>query len=518
MFNPLALQVRYGAAVLPVWLYHSHMRLFSVLFLSLFVLHAPVRAAVDLPDLGDPSRVGFSEEVEARLGQEIMRQIRGSRDYYNDTVLTDYLNRLGERLVAASDEPGRRFEFFVVRDPSINAFALPGGYIGVHTGLLSAARSEAELAGVLAHEIAHVTQHHIARFVKDSEGLSMAALAGIAVAILAARSNPQLADAALRTSQAYGLQQQIDFTRAHEHEADRVGYQILEGAGFDPAGMVSFFERLMLQGRSYDNNAPVYLRTHPLSHDRMADMQNRIAQRPYHPLRESPEPGVAFELLRAQIQAHEGDVVEAVRRFRAQVNERPQDPAARYGLIEVLLRDNDARSALTHVEVLRKRLALPLVEMQAARVIRAAKGPEAALPGLQAALARWPGDRALGYLTVRTYLAAGQARMAHSVVVERQRTWPEDIILWRLLAETELALGHSLESHLAEAEAYAREGLLQAAIDQLQTALREARQGGIAGKGNDFYALSIAESRLGTLREALQRQNADGRGRREKHP
>lgn len=497
----------------PVCLYHSHMRLLSALFLVLLVLPMPVRAAVELPDLGDPSRVAFSEEAEARLGQEIMRQIRGSRDYYDDAVLKDYLNRLGERLVAASDEPGRRFEFFVVRDPSINAFALPGGYIGVHTGLLSAARSEAELAGVLAHEIAHVTQHHLARLVKGSEGLTVAALAGIAVAILAARSNPQLADAALRTSQAYGLQQQIDFTRAHEHEADRVGYQILEGAGFDPTGMASFFERLMAQGRLYDNSAPVYLRTHPLSHDRMADMQNRIAQRPYRQARENSE-SAAFELLRAQIQAQEGGVAEAVKRFRTRVNERPQDPAARYGLIEVLLRDNDAHSALAQVEPLRKLLTAPLVEMQAGRVIRAAKGPEAALPGLQAALARWPGERALGYSLVRTYLAAGQARSAHALVVERQRTWPEDILLWRLLAETELALGHPLESHLAEAEAYAREGLLQAAIDQLQTALREARQAGKAGTSDDFYALSIAESRLNTLHEALQRQKADRREHR----
>ncbi len=491
------------------YLYHSYMRLIAAFFL--FLLYTSVWAAVELPDLGDPARVAFSEETEARLGQEIMRQIRGSRDYYDDAALTDYLNRLGERLVAASDEPGRRFEFFVVRDSSINAFALPGGYVGIHTGLLSAARSEAELAGVLAHEIAHVTQHHLARMVKGSEGLTVAALAGIAVAILAARSNPQLADAALRTSQAYGVQQQIDFTRAHEHEADRVGYQILEGAGFDPAGMASFFERLMLQGRLYDNSAPVYLRTHPLSHDRMADMQNRIAQRAYRQPRVDRERDAAFGLLQAHIQAHEGHVAETVKRFRARIQERPQDPAAHYGLIEVLLRDNDARAALTQVEHLRKLLTTPLVEMQTARVIRAVKGPEAALPGLQAALVRWPGDRALGYLSVRTYLAAGQPHAAHALVVERQRTWPEDIILWRLLAETELALGHPLESHLAEAEAYVREGLLQAAIDQLQTALREARASGNAVAGGDFYVLSIAESRLNRLRETLKRQNADSR-------
>lgn len=485
--------------------YHSRMRFLLLTFLVF--LHTPALAALDLPDLGDPARVAFSDEAEARLGREIMRQIRASRDFVDDAVLVDYLNRLGERVVAGSDDPRRRFEFFVVKDPTINAFALPGGYIGVHTGLLSAARSESELAGVLAHEIAHVTQNHLARMVQGSEGAGLAALAGLAVAILAARSNPQMANAALATTQALGVQQQIDFTRAHEHEADRVGYQILEAAGFDPTGMASFFERLMAQGRLYDNSAPVYLRTHPLSHERMADLQNRAAQHRYRQSQDSPE----FALLRAQVQAHEGAAVEAVRRFKAQVAEHPNNPAARYGLIEALLRDNDARAALPQQEALQHLLTTPLVAMQAARVSSALYGAALALPDVQAALLRWPGDRALGYATIRMALRAGQLQSAYALVLERQRTWPEDGVLWRLLAETEMARGRRLESALAQAEAYQREGLLSAAIEILQAALREARQ---ERRQGDFYLLSIAESRLNILQEAERRERGEkGKGR-----
>lgn len=491
------------------------MRRFTALIvLSTTLLASPISMSqaesLALPDLGDPARASLSEEAEARLGREIMRQVRASRDYVDDAVLTDYLNRLGERLVAASDEPWRRFEFFVVRDRTINAFALPGGYIGVHTGLISAARSEAELGGVLAHEIAHVTQHHIARMIKGNEGLSIAALAGLAVALLAAQSSPQLAEAALVTTQAFGVQQQIDYTRAHEQEADRVGLQTLRRAGFEPSGMASFFERLMGQGRLYENNAPVYLRTHPLSHERMADLQNRLqATSPGAgdsarlPGSLAAEPaGQAFALLRAQIQAEEGSAPVAVKRFRAAIVAQPREAALRYGLIVALLRDNQASHAVEELSRLRAQLQAPLVELLAARVRAAAQGPAQALPELAVAGQRWPGDRALGYQWIQLLLQAQDAAAARAVIVQRQRTWPDDGVLWRLLAEAEAALGHPLDSHLAQAEVYRREGLLHAAIEQLQSALNSPDP--------DFYKRSIAESRLNQLRADLKREQSAG--------
>ena len=176
--------------------------------------------------------MALSEANEDRIGREIMRQIRDGTEYLDDPVLSEYLNGLGDRLAAASPEPGRHFELFPVRDASINAFALPGGYIGVHTGLISATRNESELAGVLAHEIAHVTQHHIARMVDAQKSAGLASLVALAVAILAARSSPDAAQAAIVTAQAMSIQNQLDFTREHEREADRVGLQTLSQPAF----------------------------------------------------------------------------------------------------------------------------------------------------------------------------------------------------------------------------------------------------------------------------------------------
>lgn len=451
--------------------------------------------ALDLPDLGDPARAVMSEEAETRLGREVMQEILTSRDYLDDPILTDYLNRLGERLTAASDEPNRRYSFFLVRDPTINAFALPGGFIGVHTGLLTAVRSESELAGVLAHEIAHVTQHHIARMVKASSDQGPAMLAALAVAILAARSNPDVANAAITGATALSIQSQLDYTRLHESEADRVGFQTMERSGLDPVGMASFFERLQAQGRIYENNAPAYLRTHPFSHERMADLQGRTARLPYRQVPDSME----FILVRARAQAQEGKPWEARQHFEAALKDHPQDPGALYGLIEASLRDSASTGLDKQVAALRRVAPVALTEILAARVAEAGKGNP--VPILKKASARWPGDTVLGYELAGALLRQGQVGEARALILERQRTWPDDSHLFRLLAEAEAKLGHGLESHLAQAEAYQREGRLNAAIEQLQIGLR-------SGKA-DFYTQSIAEARLRAWREQARQEKPE---------
>lgn len=477
--------------------YHSRMR-----WILVFLLVAIPAAAAELPDLGDPARAVLSEDAEMKVGREIMQEIRSSHEYLDDPILISYLNRLGERLVAASDEPNRRFSFFVIRDTTLNAFALPGGFIGVHTGLISAVRSESELAGVLAHEIAHVTQHHIARMVKASSEQGPAMLAALAVAILASRTNPDAANAAIVGSQALSMQSQIDYTRLHEREADRVGFQTLERSGFDPSGMASFFERLQAQGRLYENNAPTYLRTHPLSHERMADLQDRVTKLPYHQVPNSLE----FSLIRARIQAQEGKPWEARQHFEAALKNRPHDPGALYGLIEAALRDASPRGLEQAIARLRAAAPLALTEILAARVAEANQGVQAAIPILQAALIRWPGDKVLGYELAGALLRHHESAAARALILERQRTWLDDSQLFRLLAEAEAQLGHVLESHLAQAEAYQRQGLLSAAIEQLQIGLR-------TGKA-DFYTQSIAEARLQLWREQLRQQREQDKPRR----
>jgi len=205
----------------------------AILFVVLLML--PLIARTDeLPELGDVSRTTITLQQERQLGESIMRQIRSSPQYLDDPEVTDFVSTLGYRLVANAPNVEQQFEFFVIQDSTVNAFALPGAFIGVHTGLITTAQSESELAAVLAHEVGHVTQRHIARLFTQQKQAGIASMAALALAILAARSSPDLAQAAVAGAQYAMFQTALNFTRDNEREADRVGVQILEKSGYDP--------------------------------------------------------------------------------------------------------------------------------------------------------------------------------------------------------------------------------------------------------------------------------------------
>lgn len=460
-------------------------------------------SAIELPDLGEVSRATLSEASEDRIGREIMRQLRDSAEYLDDPVIREYLNDLGDRLAAASPDPARRFEFFPVRDASINAFALPGGYIGVHTGLISAARNESELAGVLAHEIAHVTQKHIARIVDGQKSAGLASLVALAVAILAARSNTDVAQAAIVTAQAMSVQNQLDFTREHEREADRIGLRTLTDAGFSPIGMATFFERLQTQSRLYENNAPAYLRTHPLNHERIADIQNRVADGPYRQHVDSVE----FGFIRARVQAGEGEAADAVRLFEARVAEKP-DAIAWYGLARASSRAGDHKRAARALATIDGEFAgSPLVAHLAIELALAEGRADDAARLSEAALARHGAYRPLGYLRARALLRAGQPRAALAFLSDRQRIWSADDKLFALQAEAHQAMGETARARLAQAEAHALNDRIGAAIEQLEMGQRV--------RDADFHTQSIIDARLRALREK-QGKDAQNRERKDR--
>src|ERR1041385_4802898 len=206
-------------------------------------LLAPQAPAQTLPELGDTSGALLSPYLERRIGEQAMREIRlREPSFLDDPELTEYVNEVGGRIVAANHEARQDFEFFMVRDNTINAFAMPGGFVGVHTGLLLAAQTESELAGVLAHEVAHVTQHHLARLLGKQEQMTIPTLVAVVLGIMAARSRPDLAQAVIAGAGASGIQSQLNYTRDFEREADRIGFQFLRQAGFDCGGMGPFFE------------------------------------------------------------------------------------------------------------------------------------------------------------------------------------------------------------------------------------------------------------------------------------
>ncbi len=457
--------------------------------------------AIELPDLGEVSRTSLSEAQEDKVGREVMRQIRDSNDFLDDAVVADYLDNLGDRLAASSPSPGRHFEFFPVKDSTINAFALPGGYVGVHTGLITAARNESELAGVLAHEISHVTQNHIARMVDSQKASGVVSLLALALAILAARSNSQVSQAAIVSAQAASLQSQLNFTRENEREADRIGLQTLEAAGFSPQGMATFFERLQAQGRLYENNAPAYLRTHPLTYERIADIQNRLSGMPYH---QHPD-SVEFQLVRARVQAQEGEAKDAVAVFEAQARDQPT-PAVWYGLAQASQRAGNldrAGQALARIDGAVSRS--PLVALARVDFALARGKVDDALVLSRTALGQHGAYRPLAYVHARALLRAGRASAALDFLREQQRSWPSDPVFHQLQAEAHTQLGETAKAHLEQAEAYVLTDRIAAAMEQLQLAQRTGK--------TDFYTLSIIDARLRDLRERQQRDSPKEAGR-----
>lgn len=447
-----------------------------------------------LPELGDSSGTGLSPQVERRIGEEAMREIRRDPAYVDDPEVSDYLNTLGMSLVTASSASKLDFQFFLIQDPMINAFAMPGGFVGTHTGLILAAQSESELASVLAHEVSHVTQRHIARGLGKQNQLSVISIAGALLGILASRSNPQGGQAIGMASQAGAIQAQLGYSREFEREADRVGFDVLQRAGFDVSGMVSFFERLQKASRLHENNAPSYLQAHPLTVERISDMQNRIQQLTYRQRADHVE----FHLVRAKLRAEQGAGVEAVAQFELQIAEKRfgNEGATHYGLANAFVRTRNYPGADRELALARRLLGRhPMLDMLAGR-FKQAQGDLVAAHGLiKSAVMFQPNYRPLQYALLQSMQRLGMHEEALIQIAEWVRLYPSDAKLYGIQAASYAASGKVLLQHQAQAEVYYLQGATQAAIDQLQIALK-------AGDGN-YYQLSSVEARLRQLRGRL---------------
>lgn len=456
----------------------------TLLILSLALNSA---GAAELPDLGEVSRKYFSDLDEQTLSRTIMRDVYADSQYLDDPEVEAYLEQLGYRLVSVSSRNQRDFTFFVILQPTVNAFALPGGNIGVHSGLLLTAQNESELASVLGHEIAHVTQDHIARMVASQSQNYWPSLAALGIALLAARSNPQLANAAIVSTQALSIQNQLNYTRDYEREADRIGYEMLSKAGFNPHGMSSFFGKLQRTNRLYDTSAPAYLHTHPLTSERIADMEARSESSPYLQVADSLD----FELVRARLRALEGSPQQAVKTFQSQLQDKrySQPAAAHYGLALAFLRARNYAGAESEYQKLNTQLKArsPMIASLAGRVALESGQAEQALQRYRTGLTAYPAYRPLLYGYADSLLNAKRASESAAYLNSQLSIWPRDARLWRLSGQAHARLGQRLQSHRAVAEGFALSGNLVAALEQINLAIK-ANDGG-------FYELSAAEAR-----------------------
>ncbi len=477
--------------------YHSTMliahRLVAGILACSLVLQ-PLRAD-DLPELGDVAGNELSLPMEKKIGQQIMHEIRWREpSYLDDSDVEAYLNQLGGQLAAVSNDPGLGFFFFPINDQNINAFAMPGGYIGVHSGLILSAQSESELAGVMAHEISHVTQRHIARQVFQSKKIGMASMVAMGLALLAARSSGQVAGAAIATTQAGAISAQLAFSRDFEREADRQGFDILRKSGFDVRGMSAFFERLQRAVRLYENNATAYLRTHPLTGERLTDMQNREQPIGYRQMPDS----VDFQLVRAKLRAMQGTPREAIKDFETLLSEKKYaaEAAARYGLAYALYRGRDWAGAEREILAARQlKVSAAMIERLLADIRIAGGNVDAGLSVYRDAMVRFPLHMGLLYGYDGALIAARRFDDSLRFSEAQLQNYPDDVRLHKMRAESYAGLGRKAQQHQALAQAFALQGQTAAAVEQLQLAER-------AGDAN-FFELSVIDARLRELKRQL---------------
>jgi predicted Zn-dependent protease len=463
----------------------------------------------NLPRLGDAASDELSPATERRIGDAILRDLRRDASVLDDAEITDYLNRFASTLTDTPAANGFAFEFFLVKDSTMNAFALPGGVIGVHTGLLIAAQSESELAAVLAHEVGHVTQRHIARMLAQQRQGSVLQIASLVLAALAARSNPQAAMGAVALGGSATQQMLLSFNRDAEREADRVGIEMLRDAGFDPNGMVAFFGRLQQATRVYESSAPAYLRTHPLTTERIADMQARIRESRYRQRADSLE----FQLSRAKLKALAEPTVDGLKLVRAgferQLRDKTTDDerAAWYGIAIAALAQRDYAGADRALAEVRRRTPAghAFLERLAADIRLRSGDPKAAVAIAQAAATRYPQSRALVHMQAQALTDAGEHQKAVAYLKDQLSLYRSDPVLWRLLAQAYNAQGQLAEAHRAAAEEYALVGGWMAAIDQLRLAQRAGTL--------DFYTASQVDARIRDLQATYTREQQERAGK-----
>jgi predicted Zn-dependent protease len=464
------------------------------------ILSPAVGADEELPDIGNPADTVLSRDQELQIGRAIYRSLRDTGRIISDPEIQEYVQDIGQKLGAQAQDGGYRFRFFVVDDPAINAFALPGGYIGIHSGLIMATANESELAGVMGHEIAHVTQRHISRAIFANQRasiLTMAAMLGAILVGAVAGGGGDAVQGAVAAAQGIQAQQQINFTRSNEYEADRVGVRTVSDAGFDPMGMPSFFETLARQTGPLASQAPEFLRTHPVTVNRIAETRQRAAALP----KTEAVDATGFGLARARLLVLTSATPEqALARLHGEQGEAARAGAigTEYGIALAKLQLGEAREAREMLELLEKANPEVIPFHTGLAAADLALGDTAsAFAVYEKAMRLFPRNVPLTVRYAEALLQHGNAKQAHAILLDLLNTVPPTPEQARLIARAASAAGDTADAHYYMAEFHLLNGDLDLAADQLRVAL------GIPGLDNVQRARF--NSRLEEVQEVLIR-------------
>lgn len=452
-------------------------KLILAMGLSLTLITSPIIAQSNknkLPSIGSAGFSALSIDKEQIIGNAMMKQIRASQPVLHDPILNEYINSLGNSLVKNANDVNYAFEFFIVNAKELNAFAFFGGHIGIHSGLITTAENESELASVIAHEISHVTQRHLARRLEAQTRNQPLSIASVASSILIGLINPGLGMAALSTSLALTQQAGINYTRGNEKEADRVGIALLANSGFDPMGAPDFFGKMAEQYR-YVSKVPPMLLTHPLPESRVSDARIRAQNYPFILLK----PSLDFELIQARIRArYEGSPKTNVGHFEGLLRQKEYKikEAALYGLAISYLEN---KSAIKARDILEKLLKADPNNLYYTDVISdvyiATKEFNKATTLLKRLNDLMPNNQVVALNYANVLQKANELEQASVILQDLLIAQPEQFLANDLLTTIYRKQDKIAAMHSSKAEVFALLGIYPKAIDELQTAIKSSK-------------------------------------------
>jgi predicted Zn-dependent protease len=446
----------------------------TIITVLLTLLFRPALAVDEtLPDIGSPADTVLSKDQEKIIGRSIYKGMRDAGQLVTDPEIQEYIQNVGQRVAANAQDGDFRFQFFVVDQPTINAFALPGGYIGIHSGLLLATSSESELAGVLAHEISHVTQRHISRAIYASQRTSILTMAAMLGAILlgAVTGEGDVIAGGVAGAQSMAAQGQINFTRENEYEADRVGVGLLAASGFDPYGMPDFFATLARQTGTLGYQAPEFLRTHPVTVNRIAETRSRASSLTVNEVVDSP----GYSLTRARIRFLSSSTPEkALTYFRANRDKATDTNqiGAEYGIALALAElGRYEESKKIFAELMAENEGIIHFHTGYAAAQAATGDSKGALATLKKAIELFPRNVPLTIRYAEALMRNNENKAAHRALLDLYNQVPPTPEQVRQIALAASAAGDTADAHYYMAEYHLLSGDLVMASDQLVLAL-----------------------------------------------